>query len=328
VVQWLRPDIQGGARAIFGTGGSQRGRGVDQAPAVVEQVIQTIADTEPVLVNVRDTTQDLIKTDVDYEKQLARKVQVIPKALETLSAADAKALQTLTAAETRHAATAIVTSKAFMKEIHDTLFSAQSMMSTLGALIPQVAGAAGLPQQQVGKKRSLFSKILGIAAPFLSFLPGGAILSTIAGAASSAVGGDWMGAATAAAGGFTRWGAHREAQAEAAHQATEDAKAARERLGLTGIPIPRAYGGPVYAGRSYMVGEYGRETFTPGSDGYITPGGGGEMLAAVAELRAAVQHLNTMPANQVVMRGARGLVRAMDHDAGLIRLTSQRMRLA
>jgi hypothetical protein len=35
-----------------------------------------------------------------------------------------------------------------------------------------------------------------------------------------------------------------------------------------------------------------------------------------------------MPAHQVVMRGARGMVSAMDHDAGLIRLVSQRQRLA
>jgi hypothetical protein len=52
------------------------------------------------------------------------------------------------------------------------------------------------------------------------------------------------------------------------------------------------------------------------------------VIAALAQVRAAVQHLNTLPADQVVMRGARGMVRAMDHDAGLIRLVSQRQRLA
>jgi hypothetical protein len=78
------------------------------------------------------------------------------------------------------------------------------------------------------------------------------------------------------------------------------------------------------------VGERGPETFTAARNGYITPQGGGDgsLVAVAAELRAAIQHLNSMPANQVVMRGARGIVRAMDHDAGLIRLVSQRQRLA
>jgi hypothetical protein len=187
------------------------------------------------------------------------------------------------------------------------------------------AGAGFLPQQTVGKKRGLFSKILGFAAPFLSFIPGvgpllGTALSTIAGAASQGIAGNYSGMATTIATGLTKGGAFRPERDERPVVPVEPPH--------SGTQQHRAYGGPVYAGRSYTVGEYGRETFTPGSDGYITPAGGGEMLAAVAELRAAVQHLNTMPANQVVMRGARGLVRAMDHDAGLIRLTSQRMRLA
>lgn len=37
----------------------------------------------------------------------------------------------------------------------------------------------------------------------------------------------------------------------------------------------RQMGGPVVAGRSYIVGERGPEYFTPGSSGYITPRGGG-----------------------------------------------------
>jgi TP901 family phage tail tape measure protein len=36
---------------------------------------------------------------------------------------------------------------------------------------------------------------------------------------------------------------------------------------------PRATGGPVQVGRSYLVGEHAPELFTPGTDGYITPNG-------------------------------------------------------
>jgi len=39
-------------------------------------------------------------------------------------------------------------------------------------------------------------------------------------------------------------------------------------------PEPRAWGGPVFGGRTYLVGERGPELFTPGSSGGITPNGG------------------------------------------------------
>ena len=42
------------------------------------------------------------------------------------------------------------------------------------------------------------------------------------------------------------------------------------RQNITG-PAARAEGGPVSAGRSYMVGEVGPELFTPSSSGNITP---------------------------------------------------------
>src|SRR4030095_14030213 len=42
----------------------------------------------------------------------------------------------------------------------------------------------------------------------------------------------------------------------------------------TGQILPRAAGGPVSAGSSYLVGERGPELFTPGASGMISPGGG------------------------------------------------------
>lgn len=50
--------------------------------------------------------------------------------------------------------------------------------------------------------------------------------------------------------------------------------------GGLGQPLPRAGGGPVEAGQSYVVGERGRELFVPQSDGRITPNhqmGGGNV---------------------------------------------------
>lgn len=41
--------------------------------------------------------------------------------------------------------------------------------------------------------------------------------------------------------------------------------------GVTRLLTPRAHGGPVSAGRSYMVGEVGPELFTPSTSGNITP---------------------------------------------------------
>jgi len=330
-----------------------------------------------------------------------------------------------TAAEAAHADTATQVTEAYEKSMRKMRIEIDKIDAMAGA-ITQVAGMA--PTEQVGKKRGLFSKILGVAAPFLSFIPGvGPILSTIAGAASQAIGGNWSGAITQAAGGFATGGAFRRTGGGGTptggivHDTARETSLAgmstlipRRALGgpvLSGrnylvgetgpetftapasgmitpaSPVPvqvvnwpgsgggggsstafnfltggllgaklgkgyaaggllgaalskmRARGGPVYRGERYIVGEGGWETFTPAVDGYITPhgqsapgyggsGGAAGLLAAAAELRAAVQHLTSMPAHQVVMRGAHGFVRAMDHDAGLIRLVSQRQRLA
>lgn len=47
---------------------------------------------------------------------------------------------------------------------------------------------------------------------------------------------------------------------------------------VNGVPLPgRASGGPVTAGRAYMVGENGPEPFIPGRSGTILPNGGGDV---------------------------------------------------
>lgn len=68
----------------------------------------------------------------------------------------------------------------FEKTFRASVMGSINLMDQLSGMIGQVAGFA--PQQTVGKKRGFFSKLLGAAAPFLSFIPGvGPILSQVAG---------------------------------------------------------------------------------------------------------------------------------------------------
>jgi hypothetical protein len=67
--------------------------------------------------------------------------------------------------------------------------------------------ATMFPQQQVSKKRGLFSRILGIASPFLSFIPGiGPLLSMAASAAGGFLGGNPGAGISAIAGGLAPGG--------------------------------------------------------------------------------------------------------------------------
>lgn len=76
----------------------------------------------------------------------------------------------------------------------------------------------------------------------------------------------------------------------------------------------RATGGPVAPGRSYLVGEYGPELFTPAGHGAIAPNGnggsGGVSITVNAQdarsfLRSEAQVAALI--NRAVMRGARNL---------------------
>lgn len=320
------PDTIGGARSIFGKGavpvvvvgsygGAGTGGGWDQGEAQ-EQIV----DLGAAIAETTYATKDLIEVDHKRQEQLVKMGRIVPRAVQGLSRAEAV-----------HAQTAIQLTDNYQEAARKQLVVGVSFISKMAGAIGQIAGMA--PTQQVGKKRGLFSKILGVAAPFLNFIPVvGPILSAAAGIASSAIAGDYAGAITGAAGGFASGGVFRRG---APISNSLPANRGVDPISLLPgtLPFPRARGGPVYAGGRYVVGEDGWEIFTPTRNGYITPhaqsaGEMGSIALAAAELRAAVQHLNAMPANQVVMRGARGLVRAMDHDAGLIRLVSQRQRLA
>jgi hypothetical protein len=214
------------------------------------------------------------------------------------------------------------------------------LISRLAGAIGQVGGM--LPQQQVGKKRGLFAKILGAAAPFLSLIPGvGPILSLAAGVASNALAGNWGGALTGLAGGLAPGGAFRGGAPSSAPATAPPPAPLAPGVGA-GLP-PRARGGPVKRGRAYLVGEHRPEMFVPDTDGYVHPrvrsGSGGDamtaqLMASIDRQSAVLERQNSflsrlegIKSNEIVRLGARGLIEAYDQDAGLVRLSSQRHRL-
>jgi hypothetical protein len=98
---------------------------------------------------------------------------------------------------------------------------------------------------------------------------------------------------------------------------------------------PRAMGGPVRRGESYIVGERRPELFVPGSDGWIHPrvgaqsGGGSTVeVAALAEaVRLLTSRISSMRPGEVVTAGAHGFMEAMDRDAQIILKLGRRLRL-
>jgi hypothetical protein len=186
--------------------------------------------------------------------------------------------------------------------------------------IDQVMGAFGqiagmLPGGgQVGRKRGFFSKMLGFAAPFLSFIPGvGPLLSTLAGIGSSALGGDYGAALSQGAAGFATGGAFRRSGS----QSGGSTQTVNVGAGLE----PRALGGPVRKGRTYIVGEHRAEVFEPEVDGFIHPsmdafhgsrGGahgrglmGGALAGVLNRIEAHFARLDAVSFDHVYTTGAR-----------------------
>lgn len=224
-----------------------------------------------------------------------------------------------------------VAAGSFAKSVIGSASKIDSLMGAFGQVAGMMPGG-----QQVGKKRGFFSKMLGFAAPFLSFLPGGQILSALAGIGSSALGGDYAGALMGAATGFSTGGAFRS-------RGTGSTSSATSSVNVGAGLEPRAMGGPVRRGRAYVVGDRGPrhawEVFEPEENGYVhasvdayersrgaAQGGGrsghgltGSLLARLLDQLdqhgAAVtqlhQKIGSMPADHVVSVGARGAQRAI-----------------
>ncbi len=217
--------------------------------------------------------------------------------------------------------------KAYQASMRKTIGAGVDMLGRLSGAIGQIAGL--MPQQEVGKKRGFWSKALGIAAPFLNFIPGvGPILSQIAGIASAGIGGNWSGVVTGIAGGLAPGGAF------------------RPKPTATTTGGKRARGGPGVRGQMYWTGEEGPEPFLAPADGrFLSHGdamqamsGGGDStglnavlaqhLSSLDRLSGILARLESMKPHDVVRVGARGMIDAYDQDAGLIRLSGQRHRFA
>jgi tape measure domain-containing protein len=301
---------------VYGVGGSApAGLGLDPGgafnPATAAQVLasarrfgRALQDAGTTVVDVNDNLGEIVTTAtqvVGAEGLHFYKTQQLTQATERQTLAAGHAAQTV-------------------------LGLAKSAESTGQKLVGMLAGLGGLmPQQQVGKKRGFFSKLLGVAAPFLSFIPGvGPILSTLAGIGSSALAGDWGGALTGAVGGFAPGGAFRRSGGGTPAR-TPQASLNPNDYGMgSDLSGARAQGGPVRRGRSYLVGEYRTEVFTPDEDGYVHPstghylarrGGGGasggweamveRLLRAIEENSATLSTFKSVPPDHVVMKGAR-----------------------
>jgi tape measure domain-containing protein len=317
--------IMGGVGIDFSAGGGSFNPGA--APKVLEQarrsLTQTIQDTEPVIVNVRESAEELITTNRDIagvERLHFQALLPLPKATQDTTLAFG------------HAAKTVIT-------------SAQDMSKRVMSALAGLSGA--LPQQQVGKKRGLFSKILGVAAPFLNFIPGvGPILSTLASIGSSALGGDWGGALMGAAGGFASGGAFR---GSSSGSSTPHTTLAPQTVNFTNPALPRrARGGRVFGGRAYLIGEERAEVFTPDEDGWVHPdasryggrsgggGGGGHKGGfwneGMERLIGAIEKFEAMSPGEVLTRGSKthpgaigdGLMRAGTRDPKVVEWMQRR----
>ncbi len=104
--------------------------------------------------------------------------------------------------------------------------------------------------------------------------------------------------------------------------------------GIGGVPMPggivrtlagisrqfggaRADGGPVNAGKSFLVGERGPEMFTPGTSGMITPGGGGVTIKVGQVVVHANDAAGGRRASQAFMDALNDLAPQIRLEAGL-----------
>jgi muramidase (phage lysozyme) len=293
-------------RDIIGGSSAER----DTGPQFSDLFYAPLQDVGEAVVNITANTRELLTTARDFNSSL----QPVMRTINPLIAAQYE----LATAQDGHARNTIALTKEYQEAARDELIKGESVLTQLSGMLGQIVGM--IPGQQVSKKRGLFSKILGFAAPFLSFIPGvGPLLSTLVGAASGFVGGNISGGISAIAGGLQPGGVFRSGS----HTLPTSG---------TGHEAHRAFGGPVYRGRPYIVGERRPELFVPNHDGWVHPSVGGGLhpqhAALIERLAAALDRFESMPAHEVVTKGARGLTRALDRNAGLVEGMGRRLNLS
>jgi muramidase (phage lysozyme) len=306
-------DISGGAamlnrQGVSGAGASAtRYAGFPTIQQDQKDLTVTLGEEDAAIVNITDANKELITTTSLTAEQIAGMGITLHKLASPI----------VDVTESSRAAYSI--NADIQKKNRELYLLNASLSQEIVGAFQQISGM--IPNQQVGKKRGFFSKLLGFAAPFLSFIPGiGPILSTIAGAASNIAGGNYGAAVSSIAGGFASGGVF---------TSSPTAKAPA-KSGSSGHA--RAAGGPVRFGNTYRVGERGAEWFVPDQNGQIIPNGAGGLHPAHAallnRLASALDRFESMPAHEVVTAGARGMFKAMDTNAGISEQMGRRLRLA
>jgi tape measure domain-containing protein len=258
------------------------------------------------------TSDDLIESTRATGAEFVAMSQLVPRPVIPL-----------VQAEKYHADTSIALTKAYQEAARAELIKGLSLVDQISGALGQIAGMMPGGGGEVGKKKGFFSKLLGFAAPFLSFIPGvGPIASQLAGMASNALVGNWGGVVSGLAGGLQPGGVFRSA----ARPPSLPGKAGR------------AMGGPGTRGQVYWTGERGPEPFLAPENGRflshrdamgaMSGRSSPAMEAMLERIARSLDRFESMPAHEVVRTGARGFLKAQDNDAGLTEAMGRRLRLA
>ncbi len=289
----------GGGGVGFGASAGVRGGSFNPAtaPAVIAQaqqkLTQTYKDTVPVVTDVVNAQGAYVTTTSDGLASMRffiHEQQAVPGVLEDAT----RATYAFSQSQEAYRRAAIKSA--------DTIENIAGALGQVSGLLP---GGGG----QVGKKRGFFSKVLGFAAPFLSFIPGaGPLLSTLAGIGSNALAGNWAGVVSGVAGGLQSGGAFRS-RGSSNGATLGDVTTGKVDGGQ------RAAGGPIRRGRAYLVGEHRPEIVQFGDDGYVHPsveayagaqgrGAGGMQAGHWDRLLGVLERYEAMSPEHVLVNGA------------------------
>jgi hypothetical protein len=194
------------------------------------------------------------------------------------------------------------------------------ILGILSGLSGALSSAAGFaPQQQVSKKKSLFGKILGFAAPFISLLPipGAGLISMAATTASQALQGNTGGALSSLAGGLASGGAINNLFRPSTLNTPAHSDAPGHAMGLSYVPRDN------YIARLHR-GEGVLTAAANANAGGLHP----EHAALLGDIRDLLARLQAVNPGDVVAMGAHRIPDAIGRNASLNRKMQLNMGMA